>query len=258
MKPSLNVYSLPLLVEPEELVGSTVLVIDVLRGTTTITYALEAGAEQVIPCLEVDDAKKLAEQFPAGEFVLGGERNGVLIEGFDLGNSPEDYSVASVGGKTVIFTTTNGTRALLHARQADEVFPTAFVNAGAVVAKLLERENISILCSGTDGQISNDDVLLAGMLVDRIQRQSGGIYQENAQALTARETWLHAFALPQSLGAEPLGPDRLAQELGKSLGGKNLIALELFEDILAAARIDAFDIVPRFDTKTLRITKADG
>ncbi len=201
MKPILNVYVLPKFVEPEELAGGTAVVIDVLRATTTTAYALAAGAREVIPCLEISDALALAEQFPADKIVLGGERQGVAIAGFQLGNSPEEYSPDQVGGKTVLLTTTNGTRAMIHARQADEVLVAAFVNAAAIVAKLLDRENIHILCAGTDRHISEDDVFLAGMLVDRLQRQAGMVYQQNAQAITAREAWLGVFALPQALGA---------------------------------------------------------
>jgi 2-phosphosulfolactate phosphatase len=253
MKPTLSVYALPRLVEPEELAGGAAVVIDVLRAATTIAYALEAGAAQVIPCREISEALALAERFPADEVVLGGEREGLPIDGFQLGNSPEEYSPDRVAGKTVIFTTTNGTRAMDHARQADEVLVAAFVDASAIVAQLLGREKISILCAGTDGHISEDDVLLAGLLVDRIERQAGRASQQNGQAITAREQWLHSFALPQALGAEPLEPELLADRLRKSRGARSLIALGLDDDILAAAQIDRFDLVPRLDTKTFRI-----
>jgi 2-phosphosulfolactate phosphatase len=256
MRPTLNVYALPKLVEAEELAGSATAVIDVLRASTTIVYALEAGARQVIPCLEIADALALAEQLAAEDVVLGGERAGVAIECFQLGNSPEEYSADRVGGKTVVLTTTNGTRAMVHARQAELVLVASFPNAAAIVAKLLDYENISILCAGTDGLISDDDVLLAGLLVDRLQRQAGMVYQLNAQALTARETWLSTFALPQALGAEPLAPERLAERLRKSLGAKNLLALGLDADVLAAAQLDSMDVVPRLDPQTFRISRA--
>ena len=118
MTKTLNVHALPKLVEPKDLADGTVVVIDVLRASTTIIAALEAGAVEVIPCLEIDDARRVAAQFPAEEVILGGERQGLPIEGFDLGNSPEDYTPYAVAGKTLVFTTTNGTRAMIHARQA--------------------------------------------------------------------------------------------------------------------------------------------
>jgi 2-phosphosulfolactate phosphatase len=254
----LNVYALPTLVEPAELAGGTVVVIDVLRASTVILHALEAGAVEVIPCLEVDDARAAADELPPGQCVLGGERHGLRIDGFDLGNSPEEYTPSTVGGKTVVFTTSNGTRAMLHARLARRVLIGAFVNATAVCQQLLGQEQVHLLCAGTGGQISQDDILLAGMLVERLQRLGGMVYQQNAQAITAREFWLHSFSLPHALGAEPIEPERLARELSKSPGGKNLVALGLEDDILAAAQIDRFDSAAELDARTMRIRLASS
>ena len=86
--------------------------IDVLRSTTTIVHALAAGAREVIPCAQVEEARQIARQFPADQVVLGGERGGLAVKGFDLGNSPEDYTADRVRGKTLVITTTNGTRAM--------------------------------------------------------------------------------------------------------------------------------------------------
>lgn len=257
MKPILNVYALPNLVAAEELAGGSAVVIDVLRATTTIAYALDAGAKEVLPCLAISDALALAKQFPTDQVVLGGERDGATIDGFDLGNSPDEYTPDRVENKSIVFTTTNGTRAINHARAADEVLLAAFVNADAIVRHLYDRERVHIICAGTDGRISDEDVLLAGMLVERLQREGGMVYQQNGQAMTAREMWLNTFSLPQSLGAEVLDPDRLAAQLRKSLGAKNLLVLGLDEDILAASWVSRFDIVPMLDTKTMRI-RAEG
>ena len=91
------------------------------------------------------------------------------------------------------------------------------------------------------------------MLVERVGRLGGLIYEQNARAVTARESWLNSFALPRSLGAEPLEPQRLVKALRTSLGAKHLIALGLDEDIAAAARIDHFHSVPEFDPEKSRI-----
>ena len=255
MKPTLSVYALPRYVEPEELAGGTVVVIDVLRASTTIAYALDAGAKQIIPCLEVADARAVAEQFPADEIILGGEREGLPIEGFQLGNSPEEYTPERVGGKTVIFTTTNGTRAMNHARQADEVLIAAFVNASAVVRRLFDRERVHILCAGTDGKIGQDDVLMAGLLVERLEaRRRDGLSAERPG--DHRPRVLAQFVRPAAgAGGRAARAGRLAGELRKSLGGQNLTALDLDADIRAAAQIDRFEIVPRLDTKTMRIKR---
>ncbi len=249
----LNVHALPKLVDPRELARGTVVVIDVLRATTTIVYALEAGAREIVPCPDVEEAWQLARQFPDGEVLLGGERGGLPIKGFDLGNSPEEYAPPKVRGKLIVFTTTNGTQAIGHARLAGQVLIGAFVNASAVVRELLQEDCIHLLCAGTEGQFGEDDLLLAGMLVDRLVRVAGMVYRQNAQAVTAREFWLGRFALPHSLGAEPLVPERLAAVLRRSLGGRKLVALGLEADVLAAAHIDRYQAVPYWDPRTGRI-----
>lgn len=248
--PVLNVYSLPSLVAPEDLDGAVAVMIDVLRASTTIVHALEAGAAEVIPCLEVEDARRVAAELPPGQAVLGGERMALPIDGFDLGNSPAEYTPSSVGGKRVVITTTNGTRALLACRAARRVLVGAFVNATAVCRQLLAEEKACLVCAGTRGQYGFDDTLLAGLLVDWLQRHSGLIYQCNAQALTARENWLHAF--PPN-GPEMPEPERLAAQLQKSPHGQNLAAIGLEADILDAARIDRYAIVPELDPVRLCI-----
>jgi 2-phosphosulfolactate phosphatase len=249
----LNVYALPKLVEPEELLGGTAVVIDVLRSVTTIVHALAAGAREVIPCAEVEQALRIAGRIAPGQVVLGGERGGLAVRGFDLGNSPEDYTPDRLHGKTLVITTTNGTRAMAHAQTASRIFLGAFVNVSALCEQLQGHRAIHILCAGTDGRFSDDDILLAGMLVDRLQRRDGLGHLLNAQAITAQEMWLHTFALPLALGAEKLEPERLAEALCDTPGGRNLAALGFDEDILAAARIDRFAIVPELDPLTFRI-----
>jgi len=249
----LNVYSLPSLALPDELADGTVVVIDVLRASTTIVHALHAGAEEVIPCLETADAMALADAMPRDRIVLGGERGGLPIDGFDLGNSPTDYTPLSVGGKTVVFTTTNGTRAMMQCRKARRVLIGAFCNATAVLDKLLGASHVHLVCSGCGGEVSRDDVLFAGLLCDRLQRRSGLAWQCNAQAVVARENWLSSFALPAAMGAEPLSPEHLAAELQKSLAGQKLVSIGLEADILDAAQIDQFSFVPELDLHTFRI-----
>ena len=123
--PMIHAHFLPRLTTPDALVGATVIVIDVLRATTTITAALAAGAERVIPCGELDDARRVREELAGGRppvsALLGGERGGLPIAGFDLGNSPAEYTPERVAGRTIAFTTTNGTQAMLHCRQAGRV-----------------------------------------------------------------------------------------------------------------------------------------
>jgi 2-phosphosulfolactate phosphatase len=247
---------------------------DVLRASTTMITALEAGAREVIPCLEVEEARAAAAEFLPGEVLLGGERHGLRIDGFDLGNSPAEYTPDVVAGKTLIFTTTNGTRALGRCRLAKRVLVGAFVNATAVVQELLGADRIFLMCAGTEGKLSRDDLLLAGFLVDRLQRQGGAIYQLNVQAADARKEWLSAFPKPTTRrglsqfsgttrsmvnenGTVPFGsalePTTLARQLRDSLGGRNLVEIGMESDILAAAQVDRFARVPELTPDHRRV-----
>ncbi len=257
----IRAYFLPQLVAPAELSGGVSVVINVLRATTTITAALAAGAREVIPCLEVEDARRAAANLPAGQAVLGGERGGLKIDGFDLGNSPSAYTPATVGGKSLVFTTTNGTRAMLHAREADEIWLAALVNLSAVVGRCAELKRIDLLCAGTGGKITREDVLLAGAIVARLTAPVGDPHRFgpahdgiviNDQAAIARDAWLLALAAP----GEPTTTELLRKTLRQTQGGRNLAALRLEDDLADAAAIDRYAIVPRFDPRSGRITPA--
>src|SRR5437588_11301059 len=114
-----RVHLLPELAPAGCLAGGIAVVVDVLRATTTIVHAMAASCTCVRPCAEVEEARELAGQMRAGRVVLGGERGGVPLPGFDVGNSPREYTSKLCRGRTVVLTTTNGTRALLRAAEAD-------------------------------------------------------------------------------------------------------------------------------------------
>ena len=237
---------------PENLRGTVAVVIDVLRATTTITHALTSGATRVIPCLETEEAfalrKTLCDQLPDQAVLLGGERNGVLIDGFDLGNSPEDYTPERVGGKTLIISTTNGTRAMFRLLNANTIYLACFNNADSLVKCLINFPKITILCAGTDHQYSEEDMLLAGMLTERLTRLSCGQYAINTYAVAAKEQWDTSFPVAKRIGDEPIHPEHLAQFLRRSRGGKNLMQLGIGKDILTASQINVFDLVPKMES----------
>jgi 2-phosphosulfolactate phosphatase len=248
----IDVYLLPALVEPAELAGKVVVVIDVLRATTTIVHALAHGATQVIPCLEVAEAMQHAITTPA---LRGGERGGKLIPGFDLGNSPQEYNREVVGGKTVLFTTTNGTRAMQRCRLARRVLIGAFVNFSALCRELATEPQVALVCAGTDGHVTREDTLLAGAIVDDLARAGGDSHREantsrsplvlNDQAEIAADSWQTAVRV---LTDRPLGI-----MLRDSRGGRNLIEIGQENDIDIAAQLDKFDIVPELDLAAWRI-----
>ncbi|MEX0866990.1 MAG: 2-phosphosulfolactate phosphatase [Pirellulales bacterium] len=237
MPRNLHVHFLPALTTPDELADGVVVVIDVLRASTTIATALAAGATGVTACLEVEEARRRAEAFSRDEVRLGGERQCIKIAGFDLGNSPAEYTSEAVGGKTVLFTTTNGTRALLHCRLAAVVYVAGFVNAAATASaiKIRKQRDIHLLCAGTEGHISREDVLFAGCLVDRLAESE---LERNDSAELALAAWR---ACDQS---------NLAAELRVSRGGRNLLRNDMATDIALAARLDALDVVAEFEPES--------
>lgn len=230
--PPLSVHLLPSLVSAEQFRGGVVVVIDVLRATTTMAFALANGADAVWPVAEVDAAHALAREFRAADkqVLLGGERGGLPIPGFDLGNSPDRYTTKVCQGRQVIFTTTNGTRALLHANTAERVVTASFANFSAVCEDLIKEERpIHFLCSGTDGQVTLEDTLLAGAYVSILMPRTKGICNDSARL--AWDTFdMHGLVIQQAL--------RL------SAGGRNLIDLGLSDDIDYAAEVDQLLIVP--------------
>jgi 2-phosphosulfolactate phosphatase len=185
---------------------------------------------------------------------LGGERGGLPIAGFDLGNSPAEYTNATVAGKTVIFTTTNGTLALMQCKAAARVFIGSFVNLSAVVKRLTGERAIHLLCAGTRGQITREDVLCAGAIAELFLETSTDEPQLNDQAQIAIDCWRsavpHGARSPQVLAGE------LSLALHDTQGGRNLIAIGLEHDIDAAAEVDRFDIVPQLDVTQWRIVVA--
>ncbi len=235
-----RVHNSPREITPAELAGSAVVVIDLLRASSTICQALSAGATEVVPFLEIEDALTAAAGDRAN-VALGGERGGKRIDGFDLGNSPSEYTPKSVGGRRVFLTTTNGTRALNHARRARRVVVGSFANLSAVVESIRDQPRVDILCAGTDGTESREDILAAGAIVEQLLSRDRTAWQLNKAAQAALAEW-------QARG------DDLAAELRSTPGGRNLLEIGMDHDLVDCARIDALAVVPELDISTWRIT----
>lgn len=141
-------------------------VIDVLRATSTIITALFNGCKEVIPMSEIEEAVNISKNYERGTFILGGERNSEKIEGFDLSNSPLEYTRDQVEGKTVLLTTTNGTQAIKKVWDAKKIILASFINITAV-CKYIEDlgQDIIVVCAGTLERFSLDDILVAGALI---------------------------------------------------------------------------------------------
>lgn len=228
--------------------GGIVVVIDVLRASTTIITALANGAIGVRPELSPDAARKAAEAASShGNCLLGGERGGLKIDGFDLGNAPRDYSRQAVAGRRIVTTTTNGTAAVAACPRAEAILVGALVNRRAVAARSLELalagggppRPIHLVCAGTDGAVTEEDILAAGAILD-----AAGATRLDAAAAAARERFretIRGATDPRIL---------LAAALANSRGGRNLLAIGMEADIVHAAAIDTIPVVPRLDRST--------
>lgn len=228
------------------LAGGTVVVIDILRASSTITTALHNGARRVIPCADPDEARRIHDESPADSVLLGGERRGILIEGFDCGNSPTEYPASRVAGKTIAFTTTNGTKALLKSAAAETILIGAFVNRQAVVARLTDDERpIHLVCAGTDGDITGEDVLFAGAVVDALtQAVPTGRWQLNDSARIASAFWRQSVCDDSGLEHGADFSARIECAMRETKGGLNLRVLGYDNDIKLCSAVDSIEVVP--------------
>ena len=253
-RPRVFVHLLPTLIPPGGLRGGVAVVVDVLRATTVMVHALANGCDAVIPCGEIDEAQAVAAALPPGTAILGGEREGLPLPGFDLGNSPGDFTASNCEGKTLVMTTTNGTRAILASQEAERVYIASFANLKATTDELtvqfLKKDHgrpIHIVCAGTEGFISLEDSLLAGALMKGLTETSmpgqAGIPLGNDEALIVLAQWLE-------LGDRPVGK---LLEMGR--GGQNLARIGLDYDIKVAAEVDRFPIIAELSRDPLRIVK---
>ena len=255
-RPAVFVHLLPGMIPPGALKGAVAVVVDVLRATTVMVHALAAGCEAIVPCSEIDEARRVASGHPDGSTVLGGERQGLPIEGFDLGNSPAAYTEAICRGKTVVMTTTNGTRAILASLDAERVLIAAFANLDATVSALSgSTRPIHVVCSGTDGRVSLEDSLLAGALARNLGRarseaHPGRVYGNDEAEMTA---WLWASIATNELYDE--WDTWLTEYLSLGRGGRRVREIGLAADLADAARIDRFPVVAELRRDPLRITR---
>lgn len=244
----LHVHLHPRLTTPNDFAGGVVIVIDALRASVTITAAIAHGATCVIPTLSVEDALAARDAMAATShtpILLGGERGGVRIEGFDLDNSPLAYTPQRVRDRVVVFTTTNGTAALLHARHAASIFVGSFANLNAVTdAVAHDPRPVHILCAGTRDLISEDDILPAGAMVERLIGMGRQLVADDSGRLA-----VHAWR--GALGS----PGGVVEAMRQSRGGRNLASIGLGADVDYCATLNTLGVVPVFDPASGRITR---
>jgi len=212
--------------------GRAVAVIDLLRATSTIVEAVANGARAVLPAADMDDAMRLAQTLGRSEVILCGERRSRKIEGFDLGNSPSEFTSAAVADKLVIMTTTNGTPALLAGASADRCVVAAYLNLSAAVADLLAAEKpIVLLCAGRGGRFSLDDVICAGSIARALRQQLGARVRMNDAARAA-------------MGLERRYHPHLNAVISRTGAGRQLLEAGFADDIPMCLTRDRHDVVP--------------
>lgn len=226
----LDVVLLPELVDHEALPVSTVLVVDVLRASTTMVAALGNGCAGIVPVTDAAEARQRGDALGAAALVAG-ERRGQMVEGFDLGNSPLDVTSERVGGKTLVFTTSNGTRALLAARTAAAVGVAALVNLSAAVAWAhAGGRDVTVLCAGDRGRVSLEDKVCAGLLIDGLLGHEPGALLTDA----ARDALDVGRGYGKAVG-------RLAQD---SSWARHLALSGRGADVAACLALDTSAVVP--------------
>ncbi len=217
-----------------DLSACTCVVFDVLRATSTMLAAFANGARRIFPALTAEEARQMQrEHLPAA--LLGGERGGMRIGGFDLGNSPREYTRKIVGGRDIITTTTNGTVALRACAGAKEVIVGAWVNLDATASVLRARAGTTgtllLVCAGTGDRFAIEDGLAAGGLAARLMPEDDQtVMSDSARAMLA----LHHSAQDHPLAAMQSGEN-----------GRRLIQIGLGADVEWCARSNALDGVAR-------------
>jgi 2-phosphosulfolactate phosphatase len=212
--------------------GKLVVVVDVLRASSTIVHACENGVERIIPVASVEDATKLVPTLDRKMTLLGGEREGVKIDGFDLGNSPLEYASKVVKGKTLIFSTSNGTVAITASAPAKEIVLGCFLNLGAVTRHVISSRarKVAVLCAGDQGQLSLEDFVCGGHIIERIASGSRARADLNDGAVAAR-------TLAAAVGDA-------GEVVRSSSHGRRLAELGFEEDLEFCSRLDKYGTVP--------------
>lgn len=233
-------------IDPVRIKNGTAVVIDVLFATSTIATALFHGAKKVIPVMNKEDALRLADSLPEGSFVLSGEQRGYTIENFRKPD-PVTFAQSDISGKTVIYTTTNGTVAIKKLSAAKAVYVASILNGAAVAKSIIgnpEGGSVLIVCSGSGGRFAMEDMIGAGYIIAELVRRDAGTWHLSDAARAA-------FILYQSQSAT-IEEALLESEIGVFLSGAHYE-----EAIRFAARRGVLPVVPRLRDNWLIIDESD-
>ena len=238
---NVDVVALPQLLSPRHLAGRTVVVFDVIRATTSMAAALAAGVSAIHVFADLAGARAAKASHPDAALTCGEERC-LPPADFDLGNSPSAFRADAHAGRTLMMSTTNGTRAIIAARGAKRVMIGALVNAAAVGAHAAQAgDDVTLLCAGTHGEISLEDLLGAGAVLEAI-RARADVSLESDSAHVAHDLFERHRA-------------DLGTALRSSRGGHNVIAAGLEPDLDFAARLNLLAAVGVVHEDPLRVVR---
>jgi len=221
--------------------GKVVVVLDILFATTTMVTALAHGATDIVPVLDEAAARKHGTRLAEGAYVLAGELYAETLAGF-AHPAPLSLVEHGVRGKTVVYSTTNGTVAMMECAAAASLYCGALVNAGAVVERIASdhpRETVLIVCSGSGNNFNFEDFYGAGCFVERLAERLGDAADLSDAARAARMVYRHAPS---------------PQALLECRVGRLMVAKGLAREVEFACRVDEFAIVPALAEGRLRVT----
>ena len=238
----LDVFFTPAQAKPSDTNGRLVVIVDVLRASTTVATALGNGAKTVMPLEGADEVIFRSKEFHRSQIILAGEQKMHPIVGFDLGNSPQAFTKKVVEGKTILITTTNGTRALLGVQGARDIVIASYVNFTVVLAMMKvaasSNTDIAIICAGEEGGFTLEDAACAGRYVRSIPKRAGLQVNDGASA---------------SVLIEKKYGENIAKLFKESAHGQALEEAGFGDDLVAAAKVDSYPVVPIYQER--QITK---
>jgi 2-phosphosulfolactate phosphatase len=206
--------------------------------------ALANGARAIIPTASTEEAVRLASSLGRKETLLCGERKGLKVQGFDLGNSPAEFNAKVVGGKQLVMSTTNGTRAFLAAEDSSRVLAASFLNLSAVVEAVRQEESLLIVCAGKDDRFSLDDALCAGKLIGRLaELEPAELVLNDAARMVADLASLHEVDV---------------EFLASTAAGMALMEVGLERDLEVCASRDRYSLVPEMRDRRIGLAIPKG
>ena len=242
----LDVFMTPAEALPAELAGRTVVVIDVLRASSSIVEAMASGARTIFPVTSIEEAIRLANTLGRDEVLLCGERRSLTIEGFDLGNSPAEFTPERVAGKTLVMTTTNGTASMAAAAGAGRVVIGALLNLAAVVEDLARTGAEPVfLCSGREGRFALDDAVAAGRMVAAL-----------VEANPSTE-WVMNDGARAALALGRAWSDDARTLFAESAAGRQIAEAGLESDLAFCAQTDLRDVLPVLQDRSITLASPD-